>query len=107
MFQVTFRATYGDPGRTIKKKILDYGSVDSAMGKLEKDSEQLTREIGEIIKRENVLTQSLANSKDTKTAERIKQMIKNMEDLISIKRNKVEEIKTAIANLWYGYHERL
>lgn len=106
MLKVSFKGGYGDPYRTIAKKYTDYGAIESTRNTISKAVEELQSQIGDLEQRKQSLIH-LINNNINANVDDIKKVIENIENNVILKQNEIQEKRSALINLYYGYHERL
>lgn len=101
MRQITFKAGYGDPYRTIAQKYRDYGKIDKYNNRIS----LLENAINELETQRSSLI-ALYNNVSGIEKEEIQEKIQKLTLEIELMKKDLEVNRNIVRSLWYGYHER-
>ena len=111
MLQISFKAGYGDPTRTIWKKYQDFASINAVNTLIGKEIEELQAMINDLIlKRDSLIQRFTSNPKPKKELEvntDIQSQVEELNDRIKGLKQRIKKKEDSITDLYYSYHERL
>jgi septal ring factor EnvC (AmiA/AmiB activator) len=103
---VAFKAGYGDPYRTIAKKMGDYGAIEEKSRQYALRNEVIHTAITELKTQVTSLAATIKNVANT-DEKAIKTKIEDLNKQIQKKEEEFQYNRDMITNLYYSYHERL